>query len=244
MQHFLVGPGCWCRRHPAQPTVLRSSGSAGRSSGSVQIHCARDPRRWGGVHPAEDSPDLQGLENGVGARAPAADQALRSGKRSSLAVSVRRRSCQRRRCRNWDFGRDSRVPKGTSGTGLLRSAQRGANEVGRSTRTRGRPAGSKAPQAWPRQLLPVGLGRGHTRCGGGDFGGPRTAGAAGAAEGGRALGLAARNSAGLQGGAGRRRPAWVTASAAGLSPCLGSNTFFSPSFLTQPHLSSGRRGAR
>lgn len=75
-------------------------------------------------------------------------------------------------------------------------------------------------------------------------GGPRAAGAAGAAEGGRALGLAARNSAGLQGGAGRRRPAWVTASAAGLSPCLGSNTFFSPSFLTQPHLSSGRRGAR
>lgn len=75
-------------------------------------------------------------------------------------------------------------------------------------------------------------------------GGPRAAGAAGAAEGGRALGLAARNSAGLQGGAGRRRPAWVTASAASLSPCLGSNTFFSPSFLTQPHLSSGRRGAR
>lgn len=90
---------------------------------------------------------------------------------------------------------------------------------------RERPASSEAPQAWPRRLLPAGLGRGHTRCGGGgDFGGPRAAGADGAAEGGRALELAARNSDGLQGGAGRRRPARVTASTAGLPPCLGSNT--------------------
>lgn len=110
---------------------------------------------------------------------------------------------------------------------------------------RGRPVSSEAPQAWPRRLLPAGLGRGHTRCGGGgDFGGPHEAGAEGAAEGGRALGLAARNSAGLQGGAGRRRSARVTASAAGLPPCLGSNTFFSPSFLTQPQLSAGCRSAR
>lgn len=109
---------------------------------------------------------------------------------------------------------------------------------------RGRPAESEALQAWPRQLLPAGPGAGTQRCccGGGDVGGPRAAGAAGVAEGGRALGLAARNSAGLQGGAGRRRPAWVTASAAGLPPCLGPNTFFSPSFLTQPQLSAGRGG--
>lgn len=82
--------------------------------------------------------------------------------------------------------------------------------------------------------------RAHSCGSGGDFGGPRADGAARAAEGGRALGLAARNSAGLQGGAGRRRPAWMTAPAAGLPPCLSSNTFFSPSFLTQPQLSVER----
>lgn len=191
------------------------------------------------MHPTEDAPDLQGLESGVGLGHQQLTRLCSQGSgprlRSVCAWLLPAQTLQELRL--WEGLQGS---QGNFRDGAGERGKRG----GMKHEDRERPAGSEVPQAWPRQLLPAGLGRGHTLCGGGDFGGPRAAGAAGAAEEGRALGLAARNSAGLQGGAGRRRPASVTASAAGLPPCLGSNTFFCPSVLTQPQLSAGRRGAR
>lgn len=129
-------------------------------------------------------------------------------------------------------------PGGPPGTRLLRGPfQEGQDEAPRP----GRPAGSEVPQAWPPWLLPAGLGRWHTRCGGG-FGAPRAARAAWAAGGGEGAGTRRPELANPSAGWGGAAPASRAdrASAAGLPTRLGSYTFFAPSFLTQPQLSAGR----
>lgn len=191
------------------------------------------------MHPAEDAPDLPGLENKVGQLTRLCAQGSGPRLRSGCAPLLPAQTLQE--LRPWE------ELQGYQGNFRDRAAERG-KRGGMKQEGRGRPAGSEVLQAWLQQLLPAGLGCGHTRCGGGDFGG------GGSPRSWRSWGRGRRAGAGTRrpelsrsagwGGAAPRRPAWVTASAAGLPPSLGSNAFFSLSVLTQPQSSAGRRGAR
>lgn len=114
------------------------------------------------MHPAEDAPDLPGLENKVGQLTRLCAQGSGPRLRSGCAPLLPAQTLQE--LRPWE------ELQGYQGNFRDRTAERG-KRGGMKHEGRGRPAGSEVLQAWLQQLLPAGLGCGHTRCGGGDFGG-------------------------------------------------------------------------